>query len=201
MDNNEGGSSNLNIPKVDDTNYLHWSMQMEAHLCHKGLTKYITETTEAINIKHAETVDTLMNYMSETTFKAIITPQNEENPYKIWSSILFIVKRPSATLTKLQEMMHLEESWKNRMPVVSKSNEKSSKEQSDAAAALMQHNPEATSHNSKNCWQLHPEQRPHPSQMIPPLAKLLLLSMLKSRTGMSLRYLSYSRKQQASRLC
>ncbi|KNZ61142.1 hypothetical protein VP01_1446g1, partial [Puccinia sorghi] len=33
----EGGTSKANIPKLDDTNFLHWSMRMKAHLRHKGL--------------------------------------------------------------------------------------------------------------------------------------------------------------------
>lgn len=61
MADNEGGSSKVNIPKFDDTNYLHWSMCMKAHSCHKGLLKYITKVlvvlagaaAEAFNKKHA----------------------------------------------------------------------------------------------------------------------------------------------------
>ncbi|KNZ50947.1 uncharacterized protein VP01_4160g1, partial [Puccinia sorghi] len=86
-------------------------------------------------------------------------------------------KNPSATLTKLQEIVHLE-AWKTRTAVVSKRSEKLSEEQSDAAEALMhkpkkgkkrnkhvycapgKHNPEAKSHDAEHCWQLHPEQRP-----------------------------------------
>ncbi|KNZ54825.1 hypothetical protein VP01_2842g3 [Puccinia sorghi] len=43
MANNKGGSSKTNIPKLDNTNFLHCSMQIKAHLCHKGLIKYITK--------------------------------------------------------------------------------------------------------------------------------------------------------------
>ncbi|KNZ62325.1 uncharacterized protein VP01_12846g1, partial [Puccinia sorghi] len=65
-----------------------------AHLRHKGLTKYILEVpvplagaaAKAVSKKHAEKVDILMNFMSETAFKAIITPDNEESPYKIWNT-------------------------------------------------------------------------------------------------------------------
>ncbi|KNZ56334.1 hypothetical protein VP01_2431g2 [Puccinia sorghi] len=44
MAENEGGSPKTKyIPKLDETNFLHWSMRMKAHLRHKGLIKYITE--------------------------------------------------------------------------------------------------------------------------------------------------------------
>ncbi|KNZ61831.1 uncharacterized protein VP01_13512g1, partial [Puccinia sorghi] len=65
-----------------------------AHLRHKGLTKYILEVpvplagaaAEAVSKKHAKTVDILMNFMSETAFEAVITPENEESPYEIWNA-------------------------------------------------------------------------------------------------------------------
>ncbi|KNZ53543.1 hypothetical protein VP01_320g7 [Puccinia sorghi] len=75
-------------------------------------------------------------------------------------------------------MVHLEESWKTRNGVLSKSSEKTVEEQTDSAAALMheskkekrkgqrgpycaprKHNPEA-SHEAEHCWRLHPELRP-----------------------------------------
>ncbi|KNZ52501.1 uncharacterized protein VP01_3552g3 [Puccinia sorghi] len=68
----------------------------------KGLLTFVTKSShiteepavlvgaaaEAVNKKQAETVNILMNYMSETTFEAIITPDNEESPYEIWSAIV-----------------------------------------------------------------------------------------------------------------
>ncbi|KNZ58916.1 uncharacterized protein VP01_1834g5 [Puccinia sorghi] len=64
MADNEGSTSKANIPKLDDTNFLHWSMRMKAHLRHKGLIKYIIEVlvaltgaaAKAVNKKHAETL-------------------------------------------------------------------------------------------------------------------------------------------------
>ncbi|KNZ49557.1 uncharacterized protein VP01_4940g1 [Puccinia sorghi] len=61
-----------------------------------GLIKYITKVpgvlsgaaAEAINKKHAEMVDILMNYMSEIAFEAVVTPDNEESPFEIWNSII-----------------------------------------------------------------------------------------------------------------
>ncbi|KNZ52443.1 hypothetical protein VP01_3573g3 [Puccinia sorghi] len=52
--------------------------ELVAHLRHKGLIKYITEVpgifsgaaAEAVNKKHAETVDILMNYMKATSHNA-----------------------------------------------------------------------------------------------------------------------------------
>ncbi|KNZ44439.1 uncharacterized protein VP01_9168g1, partial [Puccinia sorghi] len=205
---NEGGSSKTNIPKLDKTNYLHGSMRMKAHLRHKGLIKYIMEVpavlaeaaAKAVNRKHTETVDILMNYVSETVFEAIVTPDNEENPYKILNSIVFwydltsvnrkgwvwyeyrgvlkdfianmhrmlteialvklgvpdnilsfsilaklsedlynmvdniiineiIVESPNATLTKLQEIVHLEESRRSKLVALSKPTEKAAEEQ------------------------------------------------------------------------
>ncbi|KNZ48081.1 hypothetical protein VP01_5929g2 [Puccinia sorghi] len=54
MADNEGGTSKANIPKLDDTNFLHWSMRMKAHLRHKGLIKYITEAPAILNGAAAE---------------------------------------------------------------------------------------------------------------------------------------------------
>ncbi|KNZ43831.1 uncharacterized protein VP01_9820g1, partial [Puccinia sorghi] len=79
MADNEGSTSKANIPNLDNTNFLHWSMRMKAHLRHKGLIKYITKVpvtlagaaANAVNKKHAETVDILMKYMSKTAFEAV----------------------------------------------------------------------------------------------------------------------------------
>ncbi|KNZ56255.1 hypothetical protein VP01_2453g5 [Puccinia sorghi] len=75
-----------------------------------------------------------------------------------------IVKIPSATLTKLQEIVHLEESWKNRIALSLKIMEKPAKGkkkgQNGPFCAPGKHNPEATSHNADHCWQLHPKLRP-----------------------------------------
>ncbi|KNZ44023.1 hypothetical protein VP01_9584g1, partial [Puccinia sorghi] len=86
---------------------------------------------------------------------------------------------PNATLTKQQEIVHLEESWKNHTTLSAKPSEKYNEDQSDSAAALMheskkekkkarrgpfcapgKHNPEATSHDANHCWQPHPKLRP-----------------------------------------
>ncbi|KNZ55762.1 hypothetical protein VP01_258g4 [Puccinia sorghi] len=85
---------------------------------------------------------------------------------------------PDATLTKLQEIVHLEESRKTKLlPTLTN---KGNDDQTDSAAALMheskdkkkkvyrrntnyctagKHNPDSA-HNADNCWQLHPELRP-----------------------------------------
>ncbi|KNZ54023.1 hypothetical protein VP01_3070g1 [Puccinia sorghi] len=89
MADNKGTTSKANIPKLDDTNFLNWLMRMEAHLRHKGLIKYITEVpavlagaaAEAVNEKHAETVDILMNFMSETAFEAKGKKKGRRGPY------------------------------------------------------------------------------------------------------------------------
>ena len=57
MADNEGGTSKANIPKLDDTNFLHWSMWMKAHLRHKGLIKYITEVPVVLSGASAEAVN------------------------------------------------------------------------------------------------------------------------------------------------
>ncbi|KNZ53352.1 uncharacterized protein VP01_3268g2 [Puccinia sorghi] len=72
MADNKGATSKANIPKLDDTNFLHWLILMKAHLRHKGLLKYVTEVPavlvgaadETVNKRHAETVDIFMNYMT-----------------------------------------------------------------------------------------------------------------------------------------
>lgn len=261
MADNEGASSKVNIPRLDEKNYLHWSMRIKAHLRHKGLLKYIFEppvqlagaAQDAVAKKHAETVDILMNFMSETAFESVITPDNEENPFAIWTQITtqyastssnnkgrvwlkfmryeyrgnlsefitdmhkmlieialvklgvpdnilcfsilsklsedlwnvvdniimndVIIESPNATLTKLQELVHLEESRKK------KTNQSTttvkSEEQSDAASALMheskkgkrrgrkegpicengKHNPLVTTHSADACWETHPDLR------------------------------------------
>ncbi|KNZ44714.1 hypothetical protein VP01_88g6 [Puccinia sorghi] len=92
---------------------------------------------------------------------------------------------PSATLTKLQEIVHLEESRKSRTTGPAKLSENSNEDQSNSVAALMheskkgkrkvrrgpfcapgKHNPEA-SHDADHCWQLHPELRPNSSGKSP----------------------------------
>ncbi|KNZ45442.1 hypothetical protein VP01_8108g1, partial [Puccinia sorghi] len=70
-----------NIPKLDKKNFLCWSMKMNAHLCHRGLIKYVLETpnplpgaaAKAVAKKHSKTVDILMNYMMEMVFKVMLT--------------------------------------------------------------------------------------------------------------------------------
>ncbi|KNZ60891.1 uncharacterized protein VP01_14884g1, partial [Puccinia sorghi] len=90
-----------------------------------------------------------------------------------------IVESPSATLVKLQEIVNLEDSRRSKRSHKTKPAEKPGKDQSDSAAALMheskkgkkkifcgpycapgKHTPEVTSHNTKHCWQEHPELRP-----------------------------------------
>ncbi|PLW26249.1 hypothetical protein PCANC_26631 [Puccinia coronata f. sp. avenae] len=259
MADNKGNSSKVNIPKLDEKNFLHWLMRIKAHLRHKGLLKYITEppvplsgaAAEAVNKKHAETFDILMNYMSETAFESVITPENKENPHGIWTQIIsryastsvnnkgrvwlkfmryeyggnlkefisdmhrllteialvklgvpenilsfsilsklsedlwnvvdniimneVLIKSPNTTLTKLQELVHLEESRKKK--VVDVSPRAKTEEPSESASALIhksekgkkktskrggpicekgQHNPEVKSHTADFCWQIHP---------------------------------------------
>ncbi|KNZ50718.1 uncharacterized protein VP01_4275g4 [Puccinia sorghi] len=85
MADNEGSKSKANIPKLNNVNFLHWSMRMKAHLRHKGLIKYITEAwvalsgaaADVVNKKHAKTVDILMNYMSETAFKTVVSDSGQ----------------------------------------------------------------------------------------------------------------------------
>ncbi|KNZ52596.1 hypothetical protein VP01_3507g4 [Puccinia sorghi] len=87
MADNKGGTSKANIPKLDDTKFLHWLMHMKAHLCHKGLFKYITEVTvalvgaaaKAVNKKHAKTVDILMKFMSKMAFEASLLLKTRRN--------------------------------------------------------------------------------------------------------------------------
>ena len=96
MADKEGALSKVNIPKLDEKNFLHWSMRIKAHLQHKGLIKYINEppvplagaSAKAVTKKRAEVVDILMKFMSETAFESIITPDNEESPHAIWTQII-----------------------------------------------------------------------------------------------------------------
>ncbi|PLW49320.1 hypothetical protein PCASD_02649 [Puccinia coronata f. sp. avenae] len=261
MADNEGASSKVNIPRLDEKNYLHWSMRIKAHLRHKGLLKYILEfpvplsgaAANAVAKKHAKTVDILMNFMSETAFESVITPDNEDSPYGIWTQIVsryastssnnkgrvwlkfmryeyrgnlskfitdmhkmlikialvklgvpdnilcfsilsklsedlwnvvdniimneVIIESPNATLTKLQELVHLEELRKKKTHQSTTTIK--TEDQSDTASALMheskkgkqrakkdgpicengKHNPAVTSHTSDMCWEIHPDQR------------------------------------------
>ncbi|KNZ53853.1 uncharacterized protein VP01_3118g3 [Puccinia sorghi] len=85
----KGSAPKVNIPRLDEKNFLHWSMRIKAHLCHPGLLNYILETpvpllgaaAKAVAKKHAETVDILMNYMTETVFESVVTPKNGESPF------------------------------------------------------------------------------------------------------------------------
>jgi hypothetical protein len=93
MANTEGALSKVNIPKIDKKNFLHWSMQIKAHLQHKGLIKYINKppiplaraAANAVAKKRAKLVNFLMNYVSEIAFKAVITPENKESPFNFWA--------------------------------------------------------------------------------------------------------------------
>ncbi|KNZ54915.1 uncharacterized protein VP01_2818g6 [Puccinia sorghi] len=95
MADNEGALAKVHIPRLDEKNFLHWSMRIKAHLRHQGLIKYILEpgvplsgaAADAVAKKHHETVDILMNFMSETVFESVITPENEESPHNIWTAI------------------------------------------------------------------------------------------------------------------
>ncbi|KNZ53957.1 hypothetical protein VP01_3091g2 [Puccinia sorghi] len=89
-----------------------------------------------------------------------------------------ICESPSATLTKLQEIVHLEESRKAKNQSVTVA--KSPDEPAENASALIhesskkgarkkkkgpycepgKHNPAATSHDEDHCYQLHPHLRP-----------------------------------------
>ncbi|KNZ51033.1 hypothetical protein VP01_4123g2 [Puccinia sorghi] len=62
-------------------------------------------------------------------------------------------------LTKLQEIVHLEESQKTEPTGVSKISEKNSEDQTNSVAALIHESKKATSHDADDCWKL-PEQRP-----------------------------------------
>ncbi|KNZ60175.1 uncharacterized protein VP01_15g9 [Puccinia sorghi] len=207
----EGAAGKANIPKLDKKNFLHWSMRMKAHLL---------AVAKAVAKKHAETVDILMNYMTENVFESVITPDNEESPHQIWTSITsqfastsvnnkghvwlkfmsfsilakldedlynvvnniimnkVICKSSSATLTKLQEIVHLEESRKvkhksltiskaanetaeNVLALIHKSSKKGvRKKKQDPYCKPGKHNPAATSHDAYHCYQLHPHLRP-----------------------------------------
>jgi hypothetical protein len=234
-------------------------MRIKAHLRHKGLLKYILELPvqladtahDAVAKKHAETVDILMNFMRETAFESVITPDNEDNPFAIWNQIIscyastssnnkgrvwlkfmrykycgnlsefitdmhkmlikialvklgvpdnilcfsilsklskdlwnvvdniimneVIIESPNATLTKLQELVHLEESRKKK--TTQSTTTAKSEEQSDAASGLMheskkgkrqgrkegplcengKHNLLVTTHSADACWEVHPD--------------------------------------------
>lgn len=92
----EDRSMSRNIPKLDDSNYTQWSMQIKAHLRHKGLLQHcLTDSSHslegaaltAVKKKLNETVDILMNYLGNSAFNAIITPDNEGDPFLIWTRI------------------------------------------------------------------------------------------------------------------
>ncbi|KNZ52648.1 uncharacterized protein VP01_3491g1, partial [Puccinia sorghi] len=133
-------------------------LRIKAHLRHQGLIKYILEpgvplsgaAANAVAKKHHETVNILMNFMSETVFKSVITPE----------------------VKKALTIVHLEESRKAKN---SSAPSKPAEGQSESASALIhdakkgkkkkrgpycdpgKHNPAATSHDAEHCYQLHPE--------------------------------------------
>jgi hypothetical protein len=97
MADNEGAAGKVNIPRLNEKNFLHWSMRMKAHLRHCGLLKYVLgppvplggAAAKAVAKKHNEIVDILMNYMTETIFRSVITPENKDSPHGIWTNIVF----------------------------------------------------------------------------------------------------------------
>ncbi|KNZ63761.1 hypothetical protein VP01_11046g1, partial [Puccinia sorghi] len=55
------------------------SMSQRTREIHLGSPTALSgSASENVNKKHAETVNILMNYMSKTAFKAVVTPDNEE---------------------------------------------------------------------------------------------------------------------------
>ena len=264
MADNESAAGKVNIPRLNEKNFLHWSMRMKAHLRHRGLLKYVLEppiplggaAADAVAKKRNETVDILMNYMTETVFESVITPDNEDNPHGIWANIVsqfastsvnnkgrvwlkftryeykgdlaayiadihkmlteiavcklgvpenilsfsilsklskdmynivdniimnkVICKSPAATLTKLQEIVHLEESRKAKKSTATPASKAAEEPSAESASALLnesakkgkkknrrggpicengKHNKEVKSHTSDQCWQIHPKLR------------------------------------------
>lgn len=97
MTDTEKNNSSRNIPKLDDTNFPAWSMRMQIHLKNRGLYEYcINENVGDLsgaalsNVikKRIDAVDTIMNYLGDEAFDAIITPEIVEDPFKIWTKIL-----------------------------------------------------------------------------------------------------------------
>ena len=102
-----------------------------------------------------------------------------EDLWTVFENIIMnevIIESHNATLTKLQELVHLEESRKKKTQQSTTTIK--SEEQSDAASALMheskkgkrrsrkdgpickngKHNPSVTSHTLETCWEVHPDQ-------------------------------------------
>ncbi|KNZ52894.1 hypothetical protein VP01_3407g1 [Puccinia sorghi] len=143
MADNEGSTSKANIPKLDNTKFLHWSMRMKDHLRHKGLIKYITKVpgtlagaaAYAVNKKHAETIVHLeesQKTLSGQTSKASNKASEEQTD-------------------SAAALMH-------------KSKKGKKKGCRGPYCAPGKHNPEATSHDAEHCWKLHPEQRQNSSK-------------------------------------
>ncbi|KNZ50187.1 uncharacterized protein VP01_4555g3 [Puccinia sorghi] len=95
MANNKESSNKANIPKLDEKNFLHWSMRMKDHLHHKGLIKHALKppvvhsgaAAKEFAKKHHETVNILMNYMNKTVFELVVTPDKKESTHQIWMTI------------------------------------------------------------------------------------------------------------------
>ncbi|POW21890.1 hypothetical protein PSHT_01837 [Puccinia striiformis] len=140
------------------------------------LAEFITDMRKILN-----EVRMLQLGVPDNILSFSILAKLSEDLYNLVDNIIMndvICENPTAVLSKLQEMVHLEESWKNKP--TAKSTPKLSKE--GAASALMHestkskkgkgrravktrcepgtHNPAATSHDAAHCYQLHPELRP-----------------------------------------
>ncbi|KNZ53851.1 hypothetical protein VP01_3118g1 [Puccinia sorghi] len=85
---------------------------------------------------------------------------------------LVLTQNPAATLTKLQEIVHLEESRKNKTATNKPANIKSNgerltgkKKKSRRQVVFCEpgkHNPLSTTHTADQCYQVYPELRPKP---------------------------------------
>jgi hypothetical protein len=284
----ESAAGKVNIPRLDEKIFSHWSMRMKAHLRHLGLLKYVLEpavplsgaSADAVAKKHNKTVDILMNYMTETVFESVITPENEDSPYGIWSNIVscfasttvnnkgrvwlkfihyeckgdlaayitnmskmlnkisvcklgvpdnilsfsilsklsedmynvvnniimnkVICESPSATLTKLQEIVHLKESRSTKKTTVASKPNKDPP--AESASALLnksskkgkkknrrqgpicenrKHNEEVKSCTLDQCWQIHPNLK---DKYPPDVTAVRQLSSLKGTTAMNPMY-------------
>ncbi|CAH7687239.1 expressed protein [Phakopsora pachyrhizi] len=80
-----------NIPKLTDDNFTLWSMRIRSFLRRKNLFQYCSElnlpsTADHIK-KRDEATDLIIQHLDDTLVDTIITPENNSDPYLIWTEI------------------------------------------------------------------------------------------------------------------
>lgn len=86
------------IPKLNDNNYIKWSVRIRSHLKARWMWNVCTsesnisaEATDAAQSKElklkTEVADVILKSISERALDLVVPPNNSEDPYCLWSTI------------------------------------------------------------------------------------------------------------------